>query len=499
MKIVRVKPKKILIFLFLILLIVLGIAVVFPKDGISVGKNFKFQFHWSFQQLFQEDVKYADISEIIKDNKLFTEQDSLLLAKEKADTHIDTLRANTITLKKSIHPIEYPSGDSTILQTFFKKLDVAKKKRVRILHYGDSQIEGDRITGYLRNRFQRRFGGSGPGLMPAVPAPAESASIVHSASNNWRTYSAYYKKDTILPHRKFGIEGSFARFTDYYSDSTVIDSEIKKAWIEFNRSGMAYSSVNNFTQCRIFYGNYNESGIVKGFINDSLIWFEEPKITDKTNTINWSFTKAPKNFRIEFESIESPDIYGISLDATNGVAVDNIPFRGSSGTEFSKINYTQFKQMASFINSGLIILEFGVNIVPYQTKSYSFYKRALTRELKYLKKVYKNTPILVIGVSDMSHRKGNYYESYPNIEKILEAQRLAAMDANCAFWDLYNAMGGKNSMPGWVFAEPSLARKDFIHFNRKGGHIVAQMLFNSLMNEYERYKLDNIIVSNLKK
>ncbi len=201
--------------------------------------------------------------------------------------------------------------------------------------------------------------------------------------------------------------------------------------------------------------------------------------------------KAPKSFKIEFENVESPDIYGISLDAISGVAVDNLSFRGSSGTEFSRINYKQFKQMASYLNSGLIILEFGVNVVPYQTRSYSFYQRALTRELNYLKKVFNNTPILVIGVSDMSQRKGNYYASYPNIEKILEAQRLAALNANCIFWDLYHAMGGENSMPGWVFAEPSLARKDFTHFNRKGGHIVAQMLFNALMEEYEKYKIEN--------
>ena len=455
-----------------------------------MGESFKLKFHWSFQQLLQEDIKYADISDIIENNKPFLENDSLLKEDYEIETHIDTIRANTYTLKKRIYPIEYPSGDSTILLSFFKKLDRASKKRVRILHYGDSQIEGDRITGYLRNRFQRRFGGSGPGLMPTVPARAEFASIVHSASSNWRTYSAYYKKDTILPHRKFGVEGNFARFTEYNTHSSDYDNKIKQAWIEFRRSGMAYSSVNSFTRCRIFYGHYNESGIVKGYVNDSLVWFEEPNSTNKTKTINWSFAKPPKSFKIEFESIESPDIYGISLDAISGVAVDNLSFRGSSGTEFSKINYTQFKQMAGYLNSGLIILEFGVNVVPYQTKSYSFYERALTRELNYLKKVFNNTPILVIGVSDMSQRKGNYYESYPNIEKILEAQRKAAMNTNCIFWDLYHAMGGKNSMPGWVFAKPSLARKDFTHFNRKGGHIVAQMLFNALMDEYEKYKTE---------
>ena len=481
------KPKKILIFLLLILFVVLGIAFIFPKDGIFIGESLKLRFHWSFNQLLKADIKYADISDIIKANEPFLEQDSILSIR-KVENKIDTIRANSRVLKKSVYPIEYPSGDNTILLSFFEKLEKASKKRVRVLHYGDSQIEGDRITGYLRNRFQRRFGGSGPGLMPTIPARAESASIIHSTSSNWRSYSAYYKKDTILPHRKFGVEGSFARFTKYSTDSARENNEVEKAWIEFRRSGMAYSSVNNFTRCRIFYGHYIEPGIIKGYVNDSLVWFEEPRTTNKTKSINWRFTKAPKKLKIEFESIESPDIYGIALDAYNGVAVDNLPFRGSSGTEFHKIDYNQYREMARYLNSGLIVLEFGVNVVPYQTKSYSFYKKALTRELTYLKSVFDDTPIVLIGVSDMSQKKGHYYESYPNIERILEAQRGAAKSAGCAFWDLYHAMGGKNSMPGWVFAKPPLARKDFTHFNRKGGHIVAQMFYNALMDEYEEYQ-----------
>lgn len=481
------KPNKILILLLLTLFIVLGIALAFPKEGVSIGDNFKLNFHWSFEQLFKDDIKYADISNIIKVNEELLKQDSIPpINKSKNST--DTVRANSTSLKKSIYPIRYPSGDNTILFSFFKKLDKASQKRVRVLHYGDSQIEGDRITGYLRNRFQRRFGGSGPGLMPAVPSRAESASIIHSVSSNWRSHSVYYKKDTILPHRKFGIEGTFARFTKYFTDSTRKSNPTKTAWIEFRRSGMAYSSVNHFTRCRIFYGNYRESGIVKGYVNDSLVWFEEPNTTNRTKSINWRFAKAPKKLRIEFEGIESPDIYGIALDAYSGVAVDNLPFRGSSGTEFHKIDYNQYREMARHLNSGLIILEFGVNVVPYITKNYSFYKRALIRELTYLKRVFNNTPIVVIGVSDMSQKRGNYYESYPNIELILQAQHDAAESTDCAFWDLYHAMGGHNSMPGWVFAEPSLAQKDFTHFNRKGGHIVAQMFYNALMDEYETYK-----------
>lgn len=484
------KPLRILLFLIITGSVCLGIALIFPVNGIAVTENLNIKFSFKFSDLKNSNPEYADISNIIENNET-VEVDTIItdsVESIKAEPKIDTLRANAKQLKSKVRPIEFPAGDKNILISFFQKLDNAKHKRVRILHYGDSQIEGDRITGYLRNRFQNKFSGSGPGFMPALPGHAESASIIHKASNNWIKHSVYYKKDTILPHRKFGILGSFARFTSYQADTNYTNAPAEKAWIEFNKSGMAYRSVRNFNECRVFYGHNNSTFIVKGFINDELKWFEEIDETQNTKSFKWDFLSPPEKFRIELEGIKSPDIYAISLDSHTGVAVDNLPFRGSSGTEFTRLDFSQFRQMSKVINAGLIMLQFGVNIIPHQVKNYNYYERALTRQLKYLKQIYPNTPILVISVSDMSMKKGNYYVSYPNIAKIKQAQYNAAKKSNCAFWDLQNAMGGENSMPSWVFAQPSLASKDFIHFNRRGGHIIAQMLYNALMNEYAKYQ-----------
>lgn len=484
------KPKKILLFLLLVLSITLGIALLFPADGIRITDKFSLKFAFDLSDLKAESPKYADISNIITENKTIeadtVAKDSTLTIEEEQP--IDTIRANASSLKKSIQSIEYPAGDNTILFSLFKKLNKASTKRVRIMHYGDSQIEGDRITGYLRNKFQKQFGGSGPGFMPALPSHAESASIIHKASSNWIKHAAYYKKDTILPHRKFGILGSFARFTSYQSDSTNDSNDVKNAWIEFNRSGLAYSSVRKFTECRVFYGHNNNPFTVKGFVNDSLIWFEELDTLQNTQTFKWQFQYPPRKFRIEFEGSKSPDVYAIALDAATGVSVDNLPFRGSSGTEFTRLDFKQLQEMNKHMNPGLIMLEFGVNIVPHIIKNYNYYERALTRQIKYLKYVFPNTPVLIISVSDMSMKKGNYYVSYPNISKIKQAQKNAALNTNSAYWDLQQAMGGENSMPSWVFSNPKLASKDFIHFTRNGGHIVAQMLYNAMMQDYNTYQ-----------
>jgi hypothetical protein len=99
--------------------------------------------------------------------------------------------------------------------------------------------------------------------------------------------------------------------------------------------------------------------------------------------------------------------------------------------------------------------------------------------------------ILLIGISDMSHREGNSFVSYPNIEKIRDAQRDAAFRAGVAFWDCYQAMGGKNSMPNWVYANPPLASKDFVHFSLRGSNLIAEMFYSALMDSYNKYLNEN--------
>jgi lysophospholipase L1-like esterase len=132
-------------------------------------------------------------------------------------------------------------------------------------------------------------------------------------------------------------------------------------------------------------------------------------------------------------------------------------------------------------------LQFGVNVVPYVIKDYTFYEEQFYNQLKLLKSIAPGVSILVVGVSDMSRKEGELYVSYPNIEKIRDAQRRAAFKAGCAFWDLYEAMGGENSMPSWVFAKPALANKDFTHFTAKGASLVSEMLYKALLSEYEKF------------
>jgi len=85
------------------------------------------------------------------------------------------------------------SNGSTALENFFKYLQKSDSALIRIGHYGDSQIEGDRITSLLRIMFQDKFGGSGVGYVP-IDDVTSPVSYTRSTSPNWVRYTVFHNR-----------------------------------------------------------------------------------------------------------------------------------------------------------------------------------------------------------------------------------------------------------------------------------------------------------------
>jgi hypothetical protein len=147
------------------------------------------------------------------------------------------------------------------------------------------------------------------------------------------------------------------------------------------------------------------------------------------------------------------------------------------------------QSMLDALSPGLILLQYGGNVVPYMNASY--YRRAFKRQLKFFREVCPGVPVIVIGPADMSVRENGEFSTYPGLEGIRDALRDAALESGFGFWDLYEAMGGRNSMASFVHADPPLASTDYVHFTNLGVNLVAEMFYNALMFEYRMYESQN--------
>ena len=485
------KPFKILLFLLSVLVILFIVSLFFPEQGIHINERLSLQFISPDEILKPDTFEYADISSIISQSiaihdsmpsgdPVFSNEEGILL---------DTIRADEDSLRIKVHRIEFPGGDSTLLYPIFRQLRKVKStgELIRIMHYGDSQIEGDRMTSFIRYKLQGRFGGSGIGLQPLVSLYGYQISLKHASSENWLRYTAFGNADTTLGHSHYGALGCFARFTPHSADSLSPDTVIQEAWIELTGSGRTWSGRAAFHQCRIFFGNNPEPLLYKMYVDDTLVDADFLAVTDGLEIKEWHFNQSPAKLKFSFYGEVSPDFYAIALDDEQGVAVDNIPMRGSAGLVFTKIEQDILKKMFDVLNVKMFILQFGGNVVPYMVDNYSYYEKWFTGQLKALKALCPDIPIVVIGVSDMSTKEKDRFITYPNLENIRDALKSASFSAGCAYWDMFEAMGGRNSMPSWVYAQPPLATSDFVHFNERGARVIAEMFYNALIYEYEAY------------
>jgi lysophospholipase L1-like esterase len=150
------------------------------------------------------------------------------------------------------------------------------------------------------------------------------------------------------------------------------------------------------------------------------------------------------------------------------------------------------KKQFDELNVSLLILQFGGNTVPYveSDEKAESYGKWFGSQIRLLKQLIPGVSILVIGPSDMATKVKNDFETYPYLLPVRNALKKAAFDHGCAFWDLYEVMGGKNSMEVWVNAEPPLAGKDYVHFTPKGARKVAELLHKAIRDEYQKWKED---------
>ncbi len=488
------KPIKILLFLLITGLILAPLTFLIPKKGIEIaGFNLK-MLRWE-KLLGQDSIHHADISNILDAANQLDSLPDILEAGQNAkategDSSTKTVKFPTVEeLGKNVYRLNYNELGKQNLNFFFEllKSGAQQKRIVRVLHYGDSQIEGDRITSFLREKLQSRFGGFGPGVLPAIQPYESYFSISQTNTGNWFRFTTFGKKDPRVPHNRYGVLAAFSRFAPLWPDSIPFkDSTLYAASITFNESKPAYSTVRSFNQIAIHYGYSHRKTTIRIFNqNNELIHTDSLKAGMETYVYRYRLPELSKNLRIEFEGYDSPDIYTVDLNGSVGVSFDNIGMRGSSGTFFTTMNSSQLKLMYDRLNVDMFILQFGGNVMPYikDSASVESYGRWMGSQLYLLKKLMPQATIVVVGPSDMSYKEGENFVTYPFLPYVREKLKEATIKAGYSYWDMYEAMGGLNSMPEWVKADPPLAGIDHTHFTPKGARLIANMLYNAIMIE----------------
>ncbi len=475
------RPGKIALFIFTVLGLLLLISVFSTSDrGVSSGielPGFKIKYPTTSGFLQQEKAE----ANLLADSIVHAIE-AVLPEEEFKPVIPDFSKIDTARLLR----ISWPEHKETYVNELHAYLESG---RCRILHYGDSQLEGDRISGYLRNRLQGIYGGSGPGFLPIKQVYEQLAAEI-TVTGNWLRYAIFDPTQVKLADMNYGVYASVSRFTPIEivsEDSTKTEPlPLFTAGITIRPSGKSFSRLKQFNHIGLHYGNALVPVEVGVFVNGELIK-ESTLIADGAYHCFEIVTgSTPGEVHIELSGTISPDFYGLTLDGESGIQLDNIAMRGASGTIFSKMNASGFNIMAAKLDPKVVILQYGGNTVPYIKDSLGVmnYSRYLTGHISWLRKRMPEAVFLFIGPGDMSTLVNGNYTTYPLLPYLDQQLKERCLANDVAYWSMFEAMGGENSMQYWVKQE--LASTDYTHFSPKGSRIISELFFNALYLDLSR-------------
>ena len=461
---IRMQKNQLMQSLWLLLLIVTLLIISTLLPAFQIGSV-------SFKKInLLADIQ-SDVHKPLAADTLIKE-DTLAIAIEKVEPKPEEVVAPVNPRPTGFTCLEDFSPGKNALRFFFQALKNTKHKPLRVAFFGDSFIEGDILCASFRDTLQALYGGSGVGYVPITSEAPQFRTTIKHEFENWETYSLVGKKDQNIP---LGISGY--------------------AFVPLDQNEVTYKparkqNAKRFDNVRLFYRNRKNADLTYT-LNDTIEHASSLTVSDSLNQLVIKGDNI-KSVKFQFNNPDSLIVYGASFEGNSGIYVDNFALRGNSGIALYGIDPKLLSQFNQLQDYKLILLQYGLNIVTEtDSMDYSWYKTKMVKVIRRFKEIFPEASIILIGISDRAGNIDGKIQTIPAIVTMRNTQREIAEKTQIAFWDLYEAMGGENSIIKFVEAKTPLAAKDYTHLTFKGGQKISKKLTDAILYERNRYEKKN--------
>ena len=374
--------------------------------------------------------------------------------------------------------IEDPSGRG--MRPFYEALERTAAGQpnaiTRVAHYGDSSIATDLITSTVRERLQQRFGDAGHGFVLAAKSylPYKHRGVRHSSNDAWRIREVVRRQD------KRGFYG--------YGGVLSVGGRGARAKLSTARRGPVGTQVSRF---EIHYEERPRGGTFSVELDDgeqTLVSTEADSFGSGVYTVQ--APDGPHELELRYAKGGPVHLYGVVLERdVPGVVYDSQGLVGARANRLLNFDESHIAEQIERRGTDLLILGFGGNEASDSKSEQAFYEDYAS-VLQHMRQGREDLACLVFAPLDQASREWGRIKTLPSIPKIVSAQRRAAFDSGCAFYNTWEAMGGEDSMRRWYKAQPRLAMGDFRHATPAGYEAIGNMLYKALLAGFAGYLED---------
>jgi len=385
---------------------------------------------------------------------------------------VAALDAQALAKTKGSLAVEDATGHA--LDAFYASLAKTRAKQpgavTRILHYGDSVITSDYVSGTMRRKMQAELGDAGHGFI-LVANPWEwyfHNDVTHGASEGWSS------SRITGPTTKDGMYG--------LGGVTFTGAPGASAFFGTSDRGTHGKKVSRFD---VYYLETPGGGEVEAKIGSTTERFST-KGDSKTSHIK-SFSVADGEARMTLRVIGgSPRLFGVALERDEpGVVYDALGANGARVELLGSINPTNLAEQMTLRKPALIVLQYGTNEseAPGLARDY---EKTLGGVVSMIKTAAPNASILIAAPLDRAETsEGGTLRTKPIIKRLVAAQRNVAKESGVAFYNTFEAMGGEGSMAKWM--KSGLGGGDLTHPTPQGAEALGDLFYSSITTGFEAW------------
>ena len=409
-----------------------------------------------------------------------------------------------------------------VLKPFIDKLN--ENRVTQILFLGDSHIQADWITSFLRNKFQEKYGNAGRGLVfPYSVANSNGPDDFTSATNQtWENFRLVYEQDVfpqmgasgfVIGNQKESfLEIKFKNPVGTFDKILIFnDEKMNKEKFQLYKENQSLSNFVSKSAERIKYTvssgeTFPELASKFYTTTTKLAQLNGAGIKNPMEGNSYQIDKISFNFKPEFENLiekiadyqfsgdktlvqlsEPQNIFLMKTNAKNGntfygfqflknvnkgVVFNTVGVNGATYGDFLKYSL-QMEQLNS-IQPDLVMISLGTNESLSSITKEDFQKNISDLVSKF-KEQNPNLPILLISPTDNRLKSQKIKEIVSWIEESAQLKKVA-------FFNLYEATGGSGYFKKALNKKE--ANTDGVHFLRPGYEFQAEKIWTAISENF---------------
>jgi lysophospholipase L1-like esterase len=354
----------------------------------------------------------------------------------------------------------------TAMEPFYAALDAtaAGDARTGIVVFGTSLIAADGITDVIRERLVHRFADAGRGLLLADRlADVGPRTRTAAVASGWRPETC---ASGAPPHTPLGATG-----VQHVSEG--------RAFSRFKLSGER--------EATIFWGG--QPGL--SLRVDDGPWrpidtSQEPEQSHGVTRLALEPSDKVLTLRAERDGVV---VQGVSLERGGaGVVLDTLGVPAADARLWLTVDEDNFQRQLAARAPSLVMIMLGGN----EAKRISWGRsttETIERDLRALiarVRSVNDGACLVVGPIDavVGPDHDDPWRERPSLRPVIDIERDVAVSEGCAYFDLYEAMGGRGSLRR--LAEVGAVWDDLVHPRGRGLDMLGQLIVDALLDGYAR-------------